>query len=391
MLFAGLLQIIVFSIAKEITAPDIAGVVIICLIVLTNSIIATIQEVKSINQISSLNENKQYAIVLRNSEKMEIDIEKLVPGDIVFFNSGGFVPADIRIIQNQVFKIDESALTGENEPVKKVSDPLFEKSLMLGDQKNIAFMSTLVIGGKLIGVVFGTGNNSEIGKIASKITKNNTIKTPLKKVIKLTAVIGLTSIFLGLILFLTSWFSMDKLAENLQGWNKLLLIAVSAAISVIPESLTIIVKICLMVATKKMAAKKVIIKNPKSIETLGNVNVICTDKTGTLTENKMLVDKIFLNFSELELKDFNPKISETLINCISLCSDAVVENEKIGSAIEIATLDFIKKFDINYISLRKNIKDLMKYLLIQKEKWWLLLMKLMVKKLFIQKVQWIIF
>ncbi|WP_338985311.1 cation-translocating P-type ATPase [Spiroplasma endosymbiont of Diplazon laetatorius] len=352
MILSGLLSGLVSIISKKIEVVDITGMVIIAIIVFTNSIIATVQEVKSLNQVSNLNENKQTAIVLRDSKKIEIDIEELVPGDVIFVNSGGFVPADTRIIDNQLLKIDESALTGENEPVKKISDSIKEKNLMLGDQKNIAFMSTLVIEGKMMGVIFGTGNESEIGKIASKITGHKQEKTPLeRKVTRLTTIIGLVSIAMGLILFLTSFLLRDQLGDG--SLKNLLLISVSSAISLIPESLTIIVKICLMVATKKMARKNVIIKNPKSIETLGNVNVICSDKTGTLTQNKMTVDKIFLDFKEDDFKSFDKNKYSELINCITLCSDAIVEKEKIGSATEIATIDFVKKFDINYMSMRK--------------------------------------
>ncbi|AGR41826.1 cation-translocating P-type ATPase [Spiroplasma diminutum] len=351
MILSGLVSGLVAITSQKIETVDITGLVIISIIVLTNSIIATVQEVKSLNQVAHLNENKQTAIVLRNSKKTEIDIEELVPGDIIFVNSGGFVPADTRIIDNQLLKIDESALTGENEPVKKISDSIKEQNLMLGDQKNIAFMSTLVLEGKMMGVIFGTGQDSEIGKIATKISSHKPEKTPLeRKVTHLTATIGLASIILGLILFLTSFFLLTD--ENSKTIKELLVISVSAAISLIPESLTIIVKICLMVATKKMAKKNVIIKNPKSIETLGNVNVICSDKTGTLTQNKMTVDKIFIDFKEMDYKDFEKNKYKELINCITLCSDAIVEKEKIGSATEIATIDFIKKFEIDYKKMR---------------------------------------
>ncbi|WP_339021109.1 hypothetical protein [Spiroplasma endosymbiont of Atherix ibis] len=225
------------------------------------------------NQVANLNENKQIAIILRNSKKIEVDIEELVPGDIIFVNSGGFVPADTRILDNQLLKIDESALTGENEPVKKISNSIKQKNLMLGDQKNIAFMSTLVIEGKMMGVIFGTGKDSEIGKIATKITGHKAEKTPLeRKVTRLTTIIGLTSIVLGVILFLTSYFLSNKINEVEPGKvdiKNLLLIAVSSAISLISESLTIIVKICLMVATKKWQEKMLLLKIQNQLKHLG--------------------------------------------------------------------------------------------------------------------------
>lgn len=269
----------------------------------------------------------------------------MVPGDIIFVKAGDFVPADIRIIDNQFVLINESALTGENEPVLKDDGVNDSENLVLGDQKNIAFMSTIIMEGKMQGVVFGTGKDSQIGKIATNITESKKQKTPLeKKVIRLTTIIGIISLILGSILFILAWFIRDYLSENIRSWNKLLLIAVSAAISIIPESLTIIVKICLMVATKKMARKNVLIKNPKSIETLGNINVICSDKTGTLTQNKMSVDKVFCNFEEFEINEieYNEKNKE-FFDCISLCSDAIIAKNKIGSPTELATIEFASK------------------------------------------------
>lgn len=360
MMLAGFLSLIISLVSGGLTAPDIVGLIIIALIVFINSIIATVQEVKSQNYISSLDsKGKQKILALRGWTKQEVYVEDLVPGDIVYVNAGDFVPADIRIIDNQMALIDESALTGENEPVLKFSEIIDSNNLVLGDQKNIAFMSTLVMEGKLLGVVFGTGSESQIGKIATKITAHKKEKTPLEnKVIKLTTIIGLVSIILGVILFVISWFMRDELSLNMRPWNKLMLIAVSAAISIIPESLTIIVKICLMIATKKMVRKNVIIKNPKSIETLGNINVICTDKTGTLTQNKMTVDKVFCNFREYEINKIKYTDNKELFNCISLCSDAIVTKTKIGSPTELATIDLALKAEVNYLKIRKTNKRL---------------------------------
>ncbi|QEH61378.1 P-type Ca2+ transporter type 2C [Spiroplasma chinense] len=363
LVIAGLASLVVSLVSGEITPPDIAGITIIAVIVLSNSFIATVQEWKSLNQVASLGDKKRIAVVLRDGNKKEIDIEELVPGDIIFIKSGDFVPGDTRIVDNQMLKIDESALTGENESVDKISEIIKEKNLVLGDQKNIAFMSTLVVEGKMMGVVFGTGPNSEIGKIATKITDTKKETTPLeRKVVKLTVVIGLISVILGLILFGVTLLIKNNLdwatnPEQFESYSKLILIAVSSAISVIPESLTIIVKICLMVATKKMARKNVLIKNPKSIETLGNVNVICSDKTGTLTQNKMHVDSLFMNMKSSNIEELDFSKSEYVTNCLALCSDALIhKDEKIGSATELALIEMLKKYDIKYLNLRKTHK-----------------------------------
>ncbi|ASP28334.1 cation-transporting ATPase [Spiroplasma corruscae] len=358
MIVAGVLSLIISLVVGKLTAPDIVGLIIIAFIVIINSIIATVQEVKSQNYVSSLDsKEKKVILVLRDSVKKEIPIEQLVPGDIIYVKAGDFVPADIRIIENQLALIDESALTGENEPVLKDDEAITSNNLVLGDQKNIAFMSTLVMEGKLLGVVFGTGKDSQIGKIATNITTSNKEKTPLEaKVIRLTTIIGIISLILGLILFGLSWLFKDNLDEGVRSWNRLMLIAVSAAISVIPESLTIIVKICLMVATKKMARKNVLIKNPKSIETLGNINVICTDKTGTLTQNKMSVDKVFYNFKETLVNEVDLENNKEFFNCIALCSDAVISKKKLGSPTELASIELAIKAKCNYKKLRKDYK-----------------------------------
>ncbi|QBQ07342.1 Ca2+-transporting ATPase [Spiroplasma gladiatoris] len=354
MAIAGLVSLII-GLINQLEAPDIAGLVIICVIILTNSFIATIQEYKALNQKEAIKNNSVQAIVLRDSKQIKISIEEIVPGDIIYTKSGDYVPADCRIIENQMLKVDESALTGENEAVDKVDEILDENQLVLGDQKNIAFMSTLVIEGKMKGVVFNTGRESEIGKIATKISETKKKKTPLeKKVAKLTLIIGIISIILGTIIFTIAYLNNSKINESVY---QLLLVAVSSAISIIPESLTIIVKICLMIATKKMATKNVMIKKPKSIETLGNINVICSDKTGTLTQNKMFVDSLYFNNKVFNSKDLD-LTEDPLVRCMALCNDAIInkKGEKIGNATDLALVSLLVEQKINYLTMRRKYK-----------------------------------
>ncbi|QGS51575.1 cation-translocating P-type ATPase [Spiroplasma tabanidicola] len=354
MAIAGIASLII-GLINTLEAPDIAGLIIIAVIILTNSIIATLQEWKSLNQKEAIKNNVLEAVVLRDGKQTRINIEELVPGDIIYTKSGDFVPADSRIIDNQMLKVDESALTGENEAVEKVDEVIEEQHLVLGDQKNIAFMSTLVVEGKMVGVVFNTGRESEIGKIATKISETKKQKTPLEhKVSKLTLIIGLASVILGAIIFGIAYVNNEKIGESIY---KLLLVAVSSAISIIPESLTIIVKICLFIATKKMARKNVMIKKPKSIETLGNVNVICSDKTGTLTQNKMFVDSLYMSGKEYKAKEIELQ-EDPLVRCMALCNDGVInkKGEKIGNATDLALVGLLMDNKINYQAMRRKYK-----------------------------------
>ncbi|AVP49604.1 cation-translocating P-type ATPase [Williamsoniiplasma luminosum] len=356
MALTALVTIIANSIEEKFSMPDIAGLCVIGLIILTNSIISTYQEMKSLNYISSLDTTQDTLVsVLRDGEIQQINPTFLVPGDVVHAKLGEFIPADLRIINESVLKIDESSLTGESEPVEKIATIIKEDNLIISDQKNMAFMSTMILEGKLVGIVLKTGTHSEIGKIASKITKSEFIRTPLEKKTKgLTIRIGIIAFIFGLILLLFSFFIRNQLPEDLKSWSTLLLLAVSAAISVIPESLTIIVRLCMTIATKKLSKNNVDIKNPKSIETLGNVNVICSDKTGTLTQNKMDIDQFFVDL-KAEKDPIVITHNKHFLNALALCNDVVCENtDIIGSATEVAIIKFLIKQNFDYSELRKN-------------------------------------
>ncbi|ATZ16089.1 cation-transporting ATPase [Entomoplasma freundtii] len=364
MLLAGFLSIILpLALGRKITPAEIPGIVVIFGVVITNSVIATFQELKarsSLKALQSLTESK--VVVLRDGKQKEINTEDLVRGDIVYLETGKFVPADIRIIEAPQLKVDESALTGESLPVEKTSDIVTVKDPVLGDQINIGFMSTYVTNGRAIGVVIATGPYSAVGKIAESIKNTKSRQSPLqKKLLQLTFWISIIAFVMGTAVFMISYFASDSHLDKTDKLIASLIFSISAGIALIPESLMIIVTISLSVSAKKLATRNVIVKGFEAIETLGAVDVICSDKTGTLTQNRMTIEKIFVNNETYDVNDFkyNAKDLESwsLVNGMILCSDAISEgNNRIGDPTEIAITDWGHRYKINEVKLREDYK-----------------------------------
>lgn len=364
MLLAGFLSIILpLALGRTIGTAEIPGIVVIFGVVFANSIISTTQEVKarsSLKALQSLTETK--VVVLRGGKQREINVEELVRGDIVFLDTGKFVPADIRIIEAPQLKVDESALTGESLPVEKTSDVVTVQDPVLGDQINIGFMSTYVTNGRATGVVVATGPYSAVGRIAQSISNTKSRQSPLqKKLIQLTFWISIIAFIMGTIVFVISYFASDSSLDKTDKLIASLVFSISAGIALIPESLMIIVTISLSVSAKKMAARNVIVKNFEAIETLGAVDVICSDKTGTLTQNRMTIERIYLNGETSDVVDFkyNPKNNTDwdFVNGLILCSDAISEgHNRIGDPTEIAITDWGHRYKINEVKLRETYK-----------------------------------
>lgn len=360
MLLAGFLSIILpLALGRNIEPTEIPGIVVIFSIVLANSIIATTQEVKAQQSLKALQSmTEQHVVVLRDGAQKEVNVENLVRGDIIYLDTGRFVPADIRILEAPQLKVDESALTGESVPVEKTSDVIKVKDPVLGDQINIGFMSTYVTSGRATGIVVATGPFSEVGKIAKSISETKTPKTPLQtKLNHLTAWISAIALVSGVAIFLIQYFGSDQTLDRQNIMISSLIFSISAALALIPESLMIVVTVSLSVAAKKLARRHVIVKNFSAIETLGAVDVICSDKTGTLTQNKMTVEKLYFNERVYDVNEFkyrpNDKQDWDLVNGFILCSDAVSEGgSKIGDPTEIALTDWGHHFQINEIKLR---------------------------------------
>jgi Ca2+-transporting ATPase len=278
------------------------------------------------------------ALVRRNGEVKEINSHEVVPGDILILDTGRFISADIRLIESVNLQIEESALTGESVPSEKDASQIYsDQKTPLGDRSNMAFMSTLVTHGRGVGVVVETGMNTEVGKIAHLINTEEKEKTPLEiRLDKLGKTLGLFAIGICIFIFVVAL---------LQGRNitDMFILSVSLAVAAIPEGMPAIVAVVLSIGVTSMSKKKAVIKKLPAVETLGSVNIICSDKTGTLTQNKMTVQTYFNLEGEVTVER-NSKNSATedaklLAKAMILCSDATSENgENTGDPTEIALL-----------------------------------------------------
>ncbi|WP_308533687.1 calcium-translocating P-type ATPase, SERCA-type [uncultured Peptoniphilus sp.] len=269
---------------------------IILVIVILNAALSIYQEGKAEDAISSLQKmSSPNAKVIRSGKSQAVNSEKIVPGDIVILETGDIVPADLRLIESSNLKIDESSLTGESVPVEKHAEEVYEKDIELGDRKNLAYSSTIVSYGRGKAVVIETGQKTEIGKIATSLSTVDRELTPLqKKLANLSKVLGILVIIICLVVLGVGILYGYELLE-------MFMTSISLAVAAIPEGLPAIVTIVLSIGMKKMAEKNAIVKKLLAVETLGTTTIICSDKTGTLTQNEMTVKKVFVDGEVLEV------------------------------------------------------------------------------------------
>ena len=312
---------------------------IILMVVLINAVVGVVQESRAEKTLEALKElSTPRAIVRRNGEVIEIDSKELVPGDIVIIDAGRYIPADLRLIETQNLQVEESAFTGESHAVNKDANFIAQDhNIPMGDKINLAYSSTLATYGRGEGVVIGTGMNTEIGKIAKALTSEDDNETPLqRKLDSLGKTLGYIAMIVCFVIFILG---------VLQGRSALdmLITAVSLAVAAIPEGLVAIVAIVLSTGVTRMSKNNAIVKRLPAVETLGSVNVICSDKTGTLTQNKMTV------VQEYSLASNNDILRKGLM----LSSDAT---EIIGDPTEIALVVNAIKHGFNQIELNNKYK-----------------------------------
>lgn len=347
-----LIYILIAAAVISVILDEPSDALVIGVVVIINAVVGVIQESKAEKSLEALKKlSTPKAIVKRNGEIIEIQSEELVPGDILIIDAGRFIPCDVRLIETANLKVEESALTGESVPVDKDARIKLEASdTPLGDQKNMAFMSTLATYGRGIGIAVGTGMNTEIGKIAKMLDQQETELTPLqKKLAELGKTLGFGAIIICIIMFVVGL---------LQGKDPLemLLIAISLAVAAIPEGLPAIVTIVLAMGVQRMIKENAIVRKLPAVETLGAVNIVCSDKTGTLTQNKMTVTKFYLDgvlspINSLDLKYASHKL---LLENMMLCNDATyTESSKTGDPTEIALLEVGAKFNVITEELKK--------------------------------------
>ncbi|MBE5734886.1 MAG: calcium-translocating P-type ATPase, PMCA-type [Clostridiales bacterium] len=355
LLIASLVSGILAVIEKKYI--DLVDSGIILLIVIINAIIGLIQENKANNAMEALkNMNKPYAKVLRDGEIIKIKSEDIVVGDIVVLEAGDIVPADIRLIDSASLKIEESALTGESVPSEKNHNVILSDTTPLGDRKNMVYSSGVVAYGRGKGVVVAVGMDTEVGKIATMLNESKENQTPLQGQLAKTAkLLSILVLGIALVIFVASIVKNGLTTESI---SNSFMTAVAIAVAAIPEGLPAVVTIVLAIGVKRMSEKKAIVKNLPAVETLGCCQVICSDKTGTLTINKMTVKQLFTISQGLFYKSessHNSDCERTLIEGLVLCNDTVENSDDtlVGDPTETALVAYAKLIGTNIKILNK--------------------------------------
>ena len=337
---------------------DIESAIVIFVVITINAILGTVQHIKAEQSLDSLKEmSAPTAKVIRDGEIKVVEGKDVTVGDIVVIEAGDYVCSDGRIIENASLKVDESAMTGESEPVEK-QETVLDGEKPLGDRVNMLYSGSFATYGRAKMVVTSVGMETEIGKIASLLKSTQEKKTPLQESLdnfgkKLSLIIiGICVIVLGLELFRSDGI-------NLTVFTDAFVFAVALAVAAIPEALSSIVTIVLSVGTQKLAKENAIIRKLQAVEGLGSVSIICSDKTGTLTQNKMTVQKIYFDGHIIDKDDeINARQGQLIIDG-ALCNDSVQkEGQEIGDPTEIALVNFSEKHDLPVEKMREKYQRL---------------------------------
>ena len=316
--------------------------IVILFVVFINAIVGFIQEEKATLVLRDLKKYETSTCKVKRDDKIiVINTKELVPGDIIYLESGETVPADIRILSCESLKVDESALTGESVPVQKSSEVL-KNNLILQEQKNMLFLGTNITNGKCTGIVVSTGKNTEIGKIALSLNEIDRIETPLQLKIKelskkITFIVFIILIFIFILALINKYTILE-----------IIMLCSSLAVAAIPEGLPTVITITLSVGISNLAKKKTVVKQMQAVETLGAIDIICSDKTGTITQNKMTVKEEYV-------------IDENMLNYIcALCNDGLIyENKYVGDPTETCLYEYLYNKKIDSLKLRKKCERIL--------------------------------
>ena len=373
-----ILILLLASILSFILGEYAEGIVIL-IIIFINALISIIQEKKALDAIEALRSmNTHYTTVIRDGKKKNILTKNVVVGDIVYLEDGNIVPADMRLMEENGLKVDESSLTGESVPVEKDAKSVLDENTTLADRTNMVYSSTIISYGTALGIVTATAKDTEVGSIATMLEDTDNIDTPLKrKLNKVGEILSIIGVIVAILIFIIGIiYGRDFIS--------VLMVAISLAISVIPEGLPATATIVMALGVSRMAKKNALVKKLPAVEALGSATVICSDKTGTLTLNKMTVVRSAL-YGDVINKSTDNNYSDDLINCAVICNNAYLDKDKvIGDPTEGCLLNYaiengydIKKIKSNKVlfqepfdSIRKRmsvvVKDKKDYLLYSK-------------------------
>jgi Ca2+-transporting ATPase len=354
-----IILIIAALVSVIIDPSDFTESIVILLVVMINAFLGVYQESKAEKSLEALKKlSSPTAKVIRNSRILEVESKYLVPGDIIIVEAGDFVPADALLLEVSNLKVDESALTGESVSVEKTNEDL-EYAVALGDRKNYLFSSTFVTYGRAKAIVTATGMNTEIGKIASLLNEHKESLTPLQgKLNQIGRIIGVFAIIICIVVFFIQWLFIypDNALEAFKS-------AVALAVAAIPEGLSTVVTVILAMGVQKMVKHNAIVKKLPAVETLGSTEIVCSDKTGTLTQNKMTVQKLYLNSIKDVKSDKLTSEEELMLAYFALCSDASIEfidgvEKRIGDPTETALIEVNNLYGLKDLSKLKRFADL---------------------------------
>lgn len=334
-----LVIILIIASLISLISGNVESTFVIIIVLIVNALLGTFQHIKAEKSIESLKSLCSARVkILRDGEKIEVNSEYIVPGDIILLEAGDLIPADGRILESFSLLVNESSLTGESESVEKSSNIIESKELPLAEQRNMIFSGSLVSYGRGVVLVTGTGMDTELGKIAKLLDATKQKATPLQiSLDNFGKKLSIAIIILSIIVFLFNIYHGVKLLDSL-------MFAVALAVAAIPEALSSIVTIVLAIGTQKLSKENAIVKKLKSVESLGCVSIICSDKTGTLTQNKMTVKKVYLSnktYPENEIKNINLS-SKCLLTESVLCNDAT---SNVGDPTEIALINLARDYD----------------------------------------------